>query len=110
ENRKGAGPPPGHNERCPMNQFLFRRFLIPMFESGLKRRNTFRYWKELERTQWLSGAETADLQFAALRRLVAHALTHSPYYRDAWLRLGLSPEQLRSRDDFQRWPVIDRDV
>jgi phenylacetate-CoA ligase len=87
---------------------LYRDVLIPGFESGLKRRGTFRYWRDLERTQWLPEAEVAAIQLAALQRLVRHAWDNCPYYRREWEARGLDPASLRSLDDFRRWPIIDR--
>jgi phenylacetate-CoA ligase len=86
----------------------FWRLPIRVFESGVKRRNTFRYWEELERTQWLARGELEALQFKALKRLVEHAYAHCPYYRDTWNAAGLVPGGLASLEDFRRWPLIDQ--
>jgi phenylacetate-CoA ligase len=81
---------------------------IRAFESGVKRRNTFRYLRELERTQWLRREELEAVQLRALQRLVAHAAERCPYYRDTWRSLGLNPAELTTHDHFRRWPVIDQ--
>jgi phenylacetate-CoA ligase len=91
-----------------MRRFLYRSILLPAFEGGIKRRNTFRYWKELERTQWLSREELEQLQFSALHRLVQRAFQNCPYYRDSWTQLGLDAQHLQAPEDFQSWPIIDR--
>ena len=88
---------------------LHRRVVLPALEGGIKRRNTYRYWRHLERTQWLSRDELEKLQFDALRRLVAHAYDRCPYYRAAWSKRGLEPGDLREPEDFARWPVLERD-
>src|SRR5437879_2170555 len=93
-----------------MLSFIYRKLLLPAFETGIKRRKCFRYWKELERSQWLGEAELERLQLDRLCRLLTHAWAHCDYYREAWLRAGLSPEHLGSPDDWRRWPVIDRDT
>lgn len=93
-----------------MNRFLHRSILLPAFETVLKRRNTFRYWSQLERSQWLSRTELKSIQLWALRRLITHAFGRCPYYRQAWERLGLHPDQLKTAADFERWPVIDRET
>src|SRR5882724_2634661 len=93
-----------------MRRFFFRHILIPAFETGIKRRKTFHYWKELERTQWLSREELEKLQFDALQRLVSSTFTHCPYFRQAWIKQGLSPQNLKTPDDFRRWPIIDREI
>jgi phenylacetate-CoA ligase len=84
--------------------------LLPAFESGLKRRKTFSYWRELEQSQWLDRGELDKRQFDALGRLVLHASVHCPYYRDDWARRGIGPHALTNQRDFTRWPVITRDT
>src|SRR6184192_89773 len=80
------------------------------YERVVKRRSTYQYWDELEKTQWLPRAELERIQFRALQRLIAHAYANCPYYRESWQALGLSPERLRTPADFLRWPTIDRDT
>jgi phenylacetate-CoA ligase len=93
-----------------MRHFIYGNILIPAFEGGVKRRKTFRYWKELERTQWLSRPELETLQFQALRRLLNQAEAHCPYYGENWAKLGLKVSSLKAPEDFQRWPIIDRET
>ncbi len=93
-----------------MTRFIHRHILLPAFETGLKRRKTLRYWHDLEKSQWLSRPAIEELQFQALRRLLAHAFDHCPYYRSAWDHLGLRPSDLHAPADFAHWPVIDRDT
>jgi phenylacetate-CoA ligase len=89
---------------------VYRHILIPGFESAIKRRKTFRHWKELEKTQWLSREELEHRQREALRRLLDHAFANCPYYRDVWSKMGLSVQDLQKPQDFERWPVIDRET
>jgi phenylacetate-CoA ligase len=91
-----------------MIRFLHRHLLLPLYETGLKRRKTFAYWRELERTQWLSRGELEELQFAALRRLIRHAFDHCDYYKTAWQSGGLTPARLQSPADFSAWPIVER--
>jgi phenylacetate-CoA ligase len=82
--------------------------LIPAFETGIKRRNTFAYWRDLERTQWLSRAELEKIQFESLRRLLGHAFEHCSYYQSEWQARGLHPQSMKEPADFSKWPVITR--
>jgi phenylacetate-CoA ligase len=93
-----------------MLRFLHRQLLLPAFETGIKGRRTFAYWRELERTQWLSRTELESIQFQSLRRLVQHAQDHCPYYRSAWQPLGLNRQLLKDPGDFRAWPIITRDT
>src|SRR5579872_1708736 len=93
-----------------MIDLIYRYLLIPAFESGIKRRKTFAYWRQLERSQWLNADELQALQLAALKGLLVYAGSACPYYRDAWQASGLDPRDLGSIADFHRWPVIDRET
>jgi len=93
-----------------MQRWIFRHIVLPGYEGVIKGRKTFRYGRELERTQWLPRAELEELQLSSLRRLAAHAYKHCPYYRETWSKMGLDPADLRTPSDFRRWPVIDRDT
>jgi phenylacetate-CoA ligase len=92
-----------------MNRLIHRHILLPAFETLFKRRKTFRYWSELERTQWLPRAQIEALQFQALTRLIKHASDRCPYYSESWERLGLHPGMLSSLQDFERWPILTRE-
>jgi phenylacetate-CoA ligase len=87
---------------------LYRDVLLPAFERW-KGRKTFRYWRELEASQWLPRAELERRQAESLRRLLAHAHRHCPYYRDEWDRLGLRPDRVRTLADFAAWPLTTKD-
>ena len=89
-------------------QSFFRHVLIPAYESLYQRRKTLKYLADLERTQWLSPGEIAEIQTAALQRMLRHAAETCPYYREAWQAAGLSPADVRSTADFARWPVIGK--
>jgi phenylacetate-CoA ligase len=91
-----------------VRRLLHRHVLLPAFETLIKRRRTFAYMRELERSQWLSRAELDAAQFDALRRLLGHAWEHCPYYRGVWQEHGCDPSRLRGLQDFERWPTIDR--
>ena len=89
---------------------FYREILIRGFESGYKRRPVFRYWRELEDTQWLGRPALERIQFEALKRLVGHAQENCPYFRDAWRERGLSAADLREPGDFARWPLLQRET
>lgn len=87
---------------------IYRQLLLPLFDRVIKRRRTLTYWRDLERSQWLSRDELESRQVTALRDLLIHAAEHSPFYRDEWPRRNLNPAAVRSLADFAAWPLIDR--
>ena len=62
----------------------YRHLIIPGFESLVKRRRTFAFWRELEESQWWSREQLETLQLQRLRRLIEYCFAHSAYYRDLW--------------------------
>lgn len=86
------------------------RALIRCYEGGWHRRPVFRYWGELEASQWWTAERLADLQLSRLRALLLHAATTSPWYRDTWRVGGLDPRNIHSLADFARWPIVDRET
>lgn len=88
----------------------FYRSLLRFYEGTVQGRNTFRYWEELEASQWLPRAELESRQLESIRDLLKHAYQRSPYYRREWDRLGLVPETIGSHSDYERWPLLTKDM
>ncbi len=88
----------------------FRRGLIRLYEDGLHRRFVFRYWRELEASQWQPLEQLQAAQFDRLRRFLLRVQVTSPWYGATWRAGGLDPRDLHVPADFQRWPVIDKDI
>ena len=88
--------------------WLHGHVLIPGFEAVVKRRRTFAHWNDLEQSQWLPPDQILALQLERLRRLLTHAATTCPYYRDLWASLGLDPAAVTDLDEFTRWPITGK--
>lgn len=89
---------------------LHRHLLLPAFETVIKRRHTFRYWRELERSQWIDATSLAQLQLSRLQELLIHANQHCAFYRDLWRSHGMDVTAVNSPDDFAKFPLVDRDI
>ena len=92
-----------------MNPWLVGRVLFPLHER-LKRKPTFRWLRELERTQWLPPDRLREFQFDRLRRLLEWAYAHVPYYRAIMDEHELPPQRIGSLEDFHRLPFLTRDL
>lgn len=91
-----------------MYRALFQNVLFPLYETGLKRRNTLRYLKNLQQNQWLSTDELLNRQWQELEKLLDHSYRNSPYYRDLFDRLQIHPTDIKDRADFRKLPVCSR--
>ena len=52
--------------------------------------------------------ELTAIQNEKLRAAVPFLYENSPFYRRRFERLGLSPADIRSVDDLEKWPVVDK--
>lgn len=89
---------------------VYRKWIIPGFESVWKRRSTFRFWHELEQSQWWSREQLESLQLQRLQKLIEYCFACSAYYRELWKSRHLHPSDLRCLSDIQKWPLTSRDV
>jgi phenylacetate-CoA ligase len=64
---------------------------------------------------WFPQRETMDPELrdaAILRRIqsvMRYAAAHAPFYRRKWAAAGISPEDIRSLDDFEHVPVVTKE-
>src|SRR5262245_12321338 len=77
-----------------------RRNLVFRTHETVAGRKTFRYTRELERSQWMSPAGIRNLQNCKLVRLFQHAQQNVPYYRKMFqeaeiTRIGDPVDQLK---------------
>lgn len=85
------------------------RLAIRAYEGGLRRRPAFRYWAELEASQWWPRERMEALRLERLRALLAHAERHVPAHAERFAAHGLRADALRSVADLARWPILERD-
>jgi phenylacetate-CoA ligase len=71
-------------------------------------RATFSALKRLRRSEYRDRLATEGLQLARLRRLVAAAYEHIPYWRGIMDRQGFAPADIRSLGDLRRFPLLDK--
>ncbi len=93
-----------------MIEWFYRRWIIPGFESGLKRRQTMHYLQELEESQWWTRQQLEELQLKRLRSMLEHCYEHSRYFKQLWDSRGLQPVQVESLADFANWPITSRET
>ncbi len=89
----------------------YTRFVVgvvfPLHER-LKQHNTVAVRRGLEDSQWHKPEQLEQLQVQRLRRLLAEAGTHVPYYRQLFQRIGFDPAAVRSLQDLQALPLLTK--
>ena len=67
-------------------------------------------YKELLRNDMLSEAELIEIQNKKLQRLVRHCYDTVPYYTRLFDSLGIRPEEIKTKEDLQRLPVLTKQI
>jgi phenylacetate-CoA ligase len=78
---------------------------------------SFRYskvfWQNyifLKESQWWDRKQIEEYQNKQLERLLNHIYKNVPYYRDVFHKLGLKPKDIRSRNELDKFPILDRKI
>jgi len=71
--------------------------------------NKYFHMLRLMRNEKRPLAELRNIQNEKLRRLIDHAYHHVPFYRERFKKINLHPDDIRTIDDLQKIPVIDKD-
>jgi phenylacetate-CoA ligase len=103
--------PSHYEETLPGWRKLFFRmyiFFMPLHHWMISRVAAL-YYHELKQSQWLSLDKMKELQAVKLRRLINHAYYHVGYYREIFDELGLQPSDIKSVEDLQKLPLLDKD-
>lgn len=87
--------------------FVDKHFLLPIgdcvYGSDINRQ-----LKEFQKNEFLSNEEITVIQNRKLRKLIKHCYDTVPYYRNLFNSLGVTPNDIRSREDLQLLPVLTK--
>lgn len=86
---------------------LLANVLFPAFERW-RGRPTTSLMRFLNESQWWSLNDLQALQLGLLRRLMRHATTHTPYYRQLAADHGIATKHIDALDWLSAFPVLDR--
>ncbi len=86
-----------------------QKIIIP-FAEKLKGRDLTGAIRFLSSSEWLSEEELFELQCKKLRLLLEHCYNNVPYYRRVFNELGITPNDIRSRDDLAKLPVLTKQI
>jgi phenylacetate-CoA ligase len=88
---------------------IVANLLFPLQEH-VKGHNTVRIRRAMDESQWWPPDRLEALRIDRLRRLLARAGEHVPYFRALFEELGFHPEEVSSTRDLQRLPFLTKAV
>ena len=73
-------------------------------------RRTFSFLRDLERTQHWPRERLQELQLERLQQITRHAYEKTEYWRSVMKRMGLTPRDIRSLEDLQKFPLLSKET
>lgn len=87
--------------------------MTKMFYRFLDRRRGTRSLNELEylnATQWYTRQSIEKLQMKKLRRLLYHVYENVAYYKRVFKNAGLTPSDIKTKEDLKLLPLLDKET
>lgn len=69
-----------------------------------------KYFRFLKKSESWTRQQIDDFQNERLRMLIKHAVTTVPYYRDLFHKLGLTADDIQTKADLCKIPVVDKNI
>ena len=69
-----------------------------------------RQWEVLNRSEFLPYQQILEIQNEKLRKLIRHAYDSVPYYHKLFDKLGLRPEDIQTKDDLSKLPILTKQI
>ena len=89
--------------------FLDRNVFLPIGEKIMKR-NISGALQDSYKIDWLSKEDLYELQCRKLQDLVLHCYKNVPYYTNLFDSLGLSPNEIKCREDLSKLPILTKEL
>jgi len=86
-----------------------KKLLFPAGEL-LYKSNILAEYKRLLKTDWYTRDQLENIQNYYLHSLVAHCYANVPYYRNLFDKLNIKPEEIRSKSDLVRLPILTKQI
>ena len=88
---------------------LDKHLLLPLADV-LMSRGVSKEWKVMQTAENYSEDQLMSLQNKRLQMLVQHCYANVPYYRNLFKSLSLTPEDIKSREDLCKLPVLTKQI
>ena len=89
---------------------LIRRTTYPLY---LRHRGLDGFLAKMDmmaRLEKFSAVDLAELQLESLQNLMKHVYRNSPYYRQVFRDIGMTPSDIESIEDLRHFPVLTKDI
>lgn len=89
--------------------YLDKHLLLPIADVVMSR-GISKEWKVMREAEIFSEKQLFDFQSRRLQALVKHCYLHVPYYRNMFNTLDLKPDDIKTREDLRKIPVLTKQI
>ena len=91
-----------------IRNILTKHIVLPLSDIAL-RQPVYKHLKFLQKSQWWSESDLIEYQNEKLRKLIQHAYKNVPFYYELFSDLKLKPEDIQTKKDLQKLPIISKE-
>lgn len=93
----------------PLSSSLYRTLAIPAVDF-FRKTESVESFRELDKTQWWPREKLEQLQLTRLKKLLIHAQSFVPFYRDIFHACGFDATAMQSVSDMSAIPLLTKDI
>ena len=97
------------NQTMSFYNYLSENIILP-FADLITRQSVSNHLEFLLKSQYWSREQLDDHQNMRLRLLIRHAYNSVPYYNDLFKKLNLSIDDIQSKSDLYKLPVLTKSI
>ena len=86
-----------------------RRYLVEPLDALRSGTPRLRYWKELERSQYLPESALQQIQWQRLKELLMYVWDNNEFYRGRIGQAGMTPAMILTPGDFKKLPMLSKE-
>jgi phenylacetate-CoA ligase len=91
------------------HQFVAENVILPLSDF-LTKGKVYKFHKLLKESQFWTRGKIDDYQNELLMRLIHHTYNYVPYYHDLFNSIKLKPEDIKSKKDLYKIPILNKQV
>jgi len=89
--------------------FIQENTILPLSDL-ITGRSVYKLFRFLNKSQYWSREEIDNYQNLMLRKLIHHAYQNVPFYRELFIDLNLKPDDIQTKDDLSKLPIITKEI
>lgn len=92
-----------------LHHFIQEQIILPLSDL-ITGQCVYKYLRFLRKSQYWTREQIDAFQNERLRKLIAYAYENVPYYHDVMVKRNLTPEDIQTKEDLVKLPIISKEV